>query len=276
MRGTLRLLTLNIHGEPEGRDAETLSALTDFICRERISVAALQEVCQSREAPPLASVPARYCACEPETVLREDLFVHLLAERLALRGENYFWSYLPIKLGYGKYDEGVAILSREPIAETAALTVSRSADYQSWKTRRLLGARTQSTWFYSVHFGWYDDPEEPFSLQWARARRGFLRHGDTPILLMGDFNSPAELRRGGYDLVAESGYHDAWSLADGEGATVRGGIDGWEENRFGLRVDQIWSSRPPLVGTARLVFDGRREPVVSDHFGVFVSMEGEW
>lgn len=276
MRGTLRLLTLNIHGEPEGRDVQTLSALSDFICREQITVAALQEVCQSREAPPLTGTPQRCVACETGISLREDLFVHLLAERLALRGENYFWSYLPIKLGYGKYDEGVAILSREPIAETAALTVSRSDDYQCWKTRRLLGARIQSTWFYSVHFGWYDDPDEPFSEQWARAERGLLRHGDRPILLMGDFNSPAEARRGGYDLVAESGYYDAWSLADGEGATVRGGIDGWEENRFGLRVDQIWSNRGPLGGTARLAFDGRCEPVISDHFGVYASMEGEW
>lgn len=276
MNRALRLLTLNIHGEPRGRDALTLSALTDFFCRERPTVAALQEVCQSREAPPLEIVPDTYRAAERGVILRRDLFLHLLVRRLAERGERYFWSYLPIKLGYGRYDEGVGLLSREPILELSPLTVSRTDDDQNWRTRRLLGARVGNAWFYSVHFGWYDDPEEPFSEQWLRARRGFLRHGDMPLFLMGDFNSPAEVRGGGYDLVSKGAWYDAWRLADGNGATVVGQIDGWEKNGGGLRVDQIWLTHPPLKGTARLAFDGAGEPAVSDHFGVYVQMEGEW
>ena len=275
MTGELRLLTLNIHGEPNGRDERTLSVLTDFFCRETPTVAALQEVCQSADAPPVASPEQGYALAEPGVLLRRDLFVLRLVHRLAERGERYFWSYLPIKLGYGRYDEGVAILSREPIVETSTLTVSRTSDYLNFKTRRLLGARIGTAWYYSVHFGWLRDPEEPFAEQWSRTLSGLKRHKGGPILLMGDFNAPAELRGGGYDLVSESGYGDVWCLASGEGATVEGSIDGWDGNGGGLRIDQIRPSYVPRLGTARRVFDGANEPTVSDHYGVYATLKGE-
>ncbi len=269
-----RLLTLNVHGEPDkARDGETVSALCEFLVRRRPTVVALQEVCQSLSAKP-QHPPIGYRAAEPTVVLREDLLVLRLVRALAEQGVSYEFSYLPIKLGYGKYDEGVALLSSVPISETETLTVSRTSDYRSWKTRRLLGARIGGSWFYSVHFGWYEDPEEPFSEQWARARVGFERHRGEPICLMGDFNSPAEMRGGGYDLVTESGFFDLWSLAEGgDGATVSGGVDGWEKHGGGgLRIDHIRSSLPISSGKARRVFDGTDTPVVSDHFGVYAEL----
>ena len=38
--------------------------------------------------------------------------------------------------------------------------------------------------------------------------------------------------------------------------------------RDGLRLDQIWCSRPQSVALSRVLFDGERGPVVSDHFGL--------
>ncbi len=272
-----RLLTLNVHSRPDAdADSRAISALCELFGRLRPTVVALQEVCQSRSAEPLSESPVGYRAAEQGIVLRRDLFVLRLALALERAGMQYEWSYLPIKLGYGKYDEGVALLSSDPILETETLTVSRREDYLNWKTRRLLGARIGGAWFYSVHFGWYEDPEEPFSEQWARALRGFERHPCEPIYLLGDFNSPAEIRGGGYDLVTESGYFDAWSLAGGrEGATVLGAVDGWEKNGArGLRIDHIRSSCPFSGGWACRVLDGKQGPVISDHFGVYAEIEG--
>ena len=272
-----RLLTLNVHSQPDAAsDGEAVLALCELFGRLRPTVVALQEVCQSRGAELLSESPLGYRAAEPTAVLRRDLFVLRLSRALAELGLWYEWSYLPIKLGYGKYDEGVALLSSEPISETETLTVSRTAEYRSWKTRRLLGAHIGGAWFYSVHFGWYEDPEEPFSEQWARALRGFGRHPCEPIYLLGDFNSPAEAEGGGYDLVTKSGYFDAWSLAGGrEGATVLGAVDGWEKNGArGLRIDHIRSSRPFSGGWACRVLDGKQGPVISDHFGVYAEIEG--
>lgn len=276
MSRSLRLLTLNIHGEPGGRDKKTLSELLRFILRERPDVVALQEVCQTREAPLLTYRPIGYSAAEPGASLREDLFVLHLTRMLCERGERYTWSYLPIKLGYGKYDEGVALLSREPMRDLTALTVSKRDDDLDFRTRRLLGARIGRDFFYSVHFGRFDDPIEPFFDQWQRALLGFRRHGGGRIWLLGDFNAPAEDGGGGYDLVRKSGFFDAWQLPnDGHGATAVGGIDGWgDKGRRGIRIDQIWSSAPLCHGSARRVFDGRDGEVVSDHFGILIEHIG--
>ncbi len=74
--------------------------------------------------------------------------------------------WLPIKIGYGKYDEGLAILSRSPIIDTDNVLISKCNDYSYWKTRRIIGIKNELGWFYSVHMGWWNDEEEPFNEQW--------------------------------------------------------------------------------------------------------------
>ena len=100
---------------------------------------------------------------------------------------------------------------------------------------------------------------------------------------MGDFNSPAEVRGQGYDLVAASRWQDAYILAEekDEGFTVQGVIDGWRELLKedaipdGMRIDHIWVSEAVPVNWCSVVFNGKHEPVVSDHFGILMETKGE-
>ena len=52
------------------------------------------------------------------------------------RGIEYNWVWLGIKRGYDKYDEGIAILSLEPIEMINAINLSETDNYENWKTRK--------------------------------------------------------------------------------------------------------------------------------------------
>ena len=89
---------------------------------------------------------------------------------------------------------------------------------------------------------------------------------------MGDFNNPADKRQEGYDLIVASDLklQDAFLVAkEKEGEfTVEKAIDGWEGNVDQLRIDLAFLSQDFVVDSYRVVLDGKRGPVVSDHFGL--------
>ena len=157
----MKLLTLNTHSLLEENYKRKLSEFITAIARELPDVIALQEVNQKKKAASLSAGRLRgYFPCYAQAVIREGNHALSVAEGLYAQGISYHWTWLPIKNGYGKYDEGVAVMSRAPIEATDAITVSRTEDYSDWKTRKLLGIQVGGTWFYSVHLGWWDDPEE--------------------------------------------------------------------------------------------------------------------
>lgn len=280
----MRLLTINTHSLIEPDYEQKLLWFADLIVQEQPDILALQEVNQPAEAPVLAAGCPGYVCCEGYTgVLREGNHGARLAQILSERGISYHWTWLPAKLGYDRYDEGLALFCRTPIAETRQLLISQTDDYTNWKTRKVLGIRTEGkdpAWFYTVHMGWWDDKEEPFENQWERlcGQLGQFKQPDGPekIWLMGDFNSPSEHRQEGYDLVCGSGWQDTYALAkerDG-GATVEGMIDGWKgcKDKSGMRLDYIFCSQTVPVRRSQVVCDGRYSPQVSDHYGVMVDV----
>lgn len=278
----MKILTLNTHSLIEEHYEEKLTQFVSLILQEQPDIIALQEVNQSALAP-LADPAslAGYVPCaENEIPVREDNHAARAAQLLRQAGLSYSWTWVPAKLGYGKYDEGLALFSRSPIIQTDAFYISHSQDYSNWKTRKVLGIRTQDwpDWFYTVHLGWWSDPEEPFQVQWQKLtyRLGF-RKADGNVWLMGDFNSPAEVRDQGYDCISRSGWADTWMLAEKKdsGITVEGIIDGWREllkdsDSSGMRIDHIWCQTPVPIQKSEVVFNRINGPVVSDHFGVLI------
>jgi len=277
----MKLLTLNTHslmGEDFERRAERFVAA---LLREAPDVIALQEVNQRQNAPLLRETPSGFVEAWEGIPLREDLYALWLVRRLAEGGLFYHWSWIPVKLGYGQYEEGLALLCRRPIGEARSFLLSRDRAFEDWKRREALMVRPRETsvWFCNLHTGWWDDGEEPFAEQWERLLP-HLRRGGT-VFLMGDLNNPAEVRGEGYDRVRADGFYDTYLLAESRrgGGTAGSGIDGWR-GRFPLgmtvRIDQIWCDRPCPVITYRTVFDGVEYERVSDHFGVMVTLkEGE-
>ena len=72
-------------------------------------------------------------------LLKADNHAAAVAKMLEARGVHYYWSWLPAKIGYDKYDEGMAVFSRAPITAAENLLLSQINDYNNWKTRRTLG-----------------------------------------------------------------------------------------------------------------------------------------
>lgn len=275
----MKLMTLNTHSL-QGEDTEkALDALCDEIAKREPDVVALQEVNQSRSAPLYqGALPKGSQFCQDRIFLRQDHYGIRLLKQLRERGILFDWSWLPVKIGYGKYDEGLLTMCRHSLGEVRSVLISENRPYEDWRRRMALMVRPQGReeWFVNLHMSWWGDREEPFSAQWQRLYAALPKNGR--IWLMGDFNNGSHARGEGYDQVAAHGFVDCFCAArhrDGE-ATVEGVIDGWRGLPYqseGLRIDQIWCNRPPEILTYQTLFDGRHAPPVSDHFGVWVETE---
>lgn len=275
----MKILTLNTHSLVEENYPQKLADFVQAVAKEQPEIIALQEVNQTSSEAAVTGDLRGYAPCGDFTV-RGDNHVYNAVKLLEPLGARYYWTWLPMKRGYGKYDEGIAVMSRSPILETRVILVSGIDDYENWKTRKLLGIRTEAApdeWFFSVHYGWWSDPDEAFQSQWKRTVEQTEQY--ETVWLMGDFNSPAEVRGEGYDLVGGSRFYDSYELAqkkDG-GITVGKVIDGWRDklsdNASGMRIDHIRCSKRAVVTSSAVLFNGINYPVVSDHYGVMINYE---
>ena len=279
----MKILTLNTHSIMESNYEEKLTQFVEMITEVSPILFTLQEVNQSLAMPEAGDAPETgYVVCRDcRMAVREDNHAYRVAQLLRQAGLQYQWTWLPIKIGYGIMDEGVAIFSKMDIEDTHQFFISSSQNYCNWKTRKLLGAYTGGRWFYSVHMGWWDDEEEPFAKQWDRVVMQ-LKDKKQTCFVMGDFNSPAHKENEGYDYVVRSGWKDTWQLAERKdsGITVGGVIDGWrdkentvpEQQKPGMRIDYIFCNKDVSVKSSEVVFNGENYPIVSDHYGVLVEI----
>ena len=277
----MKLLTLNTHSLVEGKSAEQVEILCEAILCEGFDVIALQEVNQPIKNPPAEGQLWGHCPIPCQEIrmsVKEGNFSLALAQSLTMAGAPGYWCYLPMKVGYGKYDEGLSLFCRTPIVELRYGYLTERSAYDDWKTRMALGVRCEGrdAWFWSLHTGWWEDAEEPFREQWRRLLSLLPR--DSDVWLMGDFNQPAERCGEGAALMRKDGFYDAYELAErtaGDG-TASGMIDGWRGRGASdglLRLDQIRTNRKQKISSCRTLFDGERYAVISDHFGVAVTVE---
>ena len=94
---------------------------------------------------------------------------------------------------------------------------------------------------------------------------------------MGDFNNNAFVRSEGYDYLINKNLNDLYlkadKLEDECSATVKGKIDGWDENKEKLRLDLILSNELLKVKNARVIFNGVNKEIISDHYGVELEID---
>ena len=181
---------------------------------------ALQEVSQSAGVPPAdqALLKSLFVCPGQEPTVREDNHALRVARGLREAGVSCSWFWQPIKIGYGEYDEGMALFAlNQEIAEADSFYISGCREYGNWKTRKVFGIRGSrcGDWFYTIHMGWWQDEEEPFAQQWLRLQSA-LQHKkqESAVWLMGDFNSPSEFRAQGYDCIRNAGWLDTYCLAE--------------------------------------------------------------
>ena len=272
------MLTLNTHSLIEQNYEEKLVYFVNAIVKYEPDIIALQEVNQTADESSLSDkFLTGYTQCQSAIPLKKDNHAYRVVKLLLEKNINYYWTWLPIKNGYDKYDEGLAILSKKEILETDTVLVSCINDYNNWKTRKILGIYSGDEWFYSVHLGWWDDKSDPFSDQWSRLSKHLT--GKENVWLMGDFNNCAEIRNEGYDLIKNSGWQDTFEIAreKDDGITVGTVIDGWKDKitgTNGMRIDFIWTNSENRIERTNVIFNGKNEPVISDHYGVMITVKG--
>lgn len=284
----MKLMTLNCHSLEEPGYEEKLCLFCTAVCKEQPHIIALQEVNQTRTASvadPSRLALSGYISCMDELTngevsppIRADNHALRAAELLARMGYPCIWTWVSAKTGYDRYDEGLAIFTRFPVLDTYQFYITGIQDYQNWKTRKALGIRvgtpTGPQQFFSLHMGWWNDEEEPFTRQWENLMAKLSGFPPEPVWLMGDFNSQAHIPDEGYTLIGSQGWIDTYMAANSRdsGITVEHTIDGWRNGTdiTGMRIDYIFTNSPIRIQSSHVIFNGVFYPVVSDHFGIMV------
>lgn len=278
----MKLFTLNTHSFAEVADdeeaAEKRHALAVFLLRERPDVMAFQEINQPLEGAPV-QMPSR--ATILEQPVRAGNYLLDLSAELAEDGWPIYWAWAGFKRSWDRLCEGVALASPYPLLDPEVIQLSRATSFTNWRHRKAVGARIQelgTNKFYSVHFGWYDDEEDPFTEQFERV--DLLKNNADTVWLMGDFNVDAAMCEEGYGFICEAGWHDSFELAEEVlgSNTAAADIDGWRERpgeSLARRIDYVFASRPTRVRRHRVCLDGTNEPCVSDHFGLLVETDSQ-
>lgn len=277
----MKIFSLNTHSLVDSNAEQSISTLASFIEVERPDVICLQEVNQPREAPLADTTRRSPLPAKADDVFfvpyREGNFLLLLSDMLSSKGINYNTCWLPIKIGYGRYDEGLALLSFYPLSNIRGHLISKTNRYENFRRRMCLiaGIDALGITVCNTHTSRFDDDDEPFIYQWEQIKS--FCHGDRHIIA-GDFNCPADQKRGGYEKILDDGYFDLYRLARSRigYATVKGEIDGWRDGKRydGMRIDFMFSNRPfPNHRIEfRTVLTGECLPTVSDHFGIYAKI----
>lgn len=261
----MKLLTLNCHSWQEENQLEKIKHLAKTIQEHDYDVIALQEVSQSIDAEHAS-----------HNMKRDNYGLVLLDELAELGVTDYsiVWDFAHI--GYDVYEEGLAILTKHPIVKQDSFFISSSMDTTYWKTRKIVSVTVtyegKNVTCYSCHLGWWNDEEEPFSIQ-AEQLMNYVKEEELSFLL-GDFNNNAHIRNEGYDYLRSKGLYDTYELAEKKdiGTTVKGKIAGWDENKEELRIDLVLSNQPVRVVTSQVIFNGVNKNIISDHFGLEVKI----
>lgn len=268
------LMTLNAHSLIDGNADAQLERLSAFVCTRSVDVLALQEVNQTQGAARASDERLRAAGCVPlegKAPLREDNFALCLCERLRAAGEAWHFVFSAAHNSYGRFEEGVALLTRLPAKKAFAADLSGDPAMDNWKSRVACGLVLGDALYVSVHTGFWNDDKAPFTRQWNALETALPT--EMPVFVMGDLNQPAHVRGEGFDLLMAGGWHDAYTHAKlrDDGVTVGGSIDGWrgvkDEPR---RLDYILCSRPFSPARCEVVLRGK--DAISDHCGVCVQL----
>ena len=264
----MKFLTLNTHSWMEENPEEKFEILLADIAEKGYDLICLQEVNQEMISE-VADTNALYHPVPSAEPIHRDHYVRLLVEKLAEKGLDYHWTWAYNHIGYDRYHEGVAILSKTPI-QASEILVSDVDDAADYHTRRVALAETtvegREIAVASVHLSWWD---KGFQREWAKFEAR-LKELKKPLILAGDFNNPAGQE--GYQTILASDLHlqDSFEVADQVSGsyTVGPGIDGWKGNEEPLRIDYVFTTKDWTVERLEVIFDGQNQPLVSDHYGL--------
>ncbi len=189
------------------------------------------------------------------------------------------WSHL----GFDKYREGVAILSKYPLNNQDGRYVSGSHDAYSIHSRKVVMAQIEVPYMgsvnvFSAHLSWWEDGfAEQFQrlCEWAQAKQSAKINA---TLLCGDFNIAAGSI--GYRLIVDTHqYDDQYLAANAQGVfdkIFRVNDPYWNDYLSDdYRIDYIFLNKTSSlqVTSAKVLFTDQDYGRVSDHCGFFMTFE---
>lgn len=259
----MKLLTVNVHAWLEEEQEAKIDLLAQTIAEKQYDVIALQEVNQLMQTELVTKE------------LRVDNYGLQLLERLRKLGqEQYSYHWSRSHIGFDKYEEGIAILSKLPIYGVDAFYCSQQTRFDSILSRKIIGItvsyKGQLVDLYSCHINL---PGNKAENQLDNVRTIVERTANQHLkVLMGDFNTDAISDREAYEAIKSLGLYDSYDLANEKdgGITAQKAIDGWAGHSKEKRLDYIFFNQKVPVLSSRVIFNGQNRAVISDHFGVEV------
>ncbi|MGY3766210.1 endonuclease/exonuclease/phosphatase family protein [Vagococcus vulneris] len=248
-----------------------------FIHEQSIDVIGLQEINQHMNAAD-SHLDSYFMPIEHELIaVKDDNFAKLLAEELQKLGSCYYWSWAYSHIGYDTYHEGIAILAKRPF-QADSFFASTVKDPRNHRTRKQIVATfNQDLQIMSGHYSWWTGNEiDGFQAEWQKTLAYLGEFKGTQVLL-GDFNAPSQLDNESYSLVTKS-FVDCYNLAEKKigSDTVNKKIDGWDDVSESMRIDFAFVRPKVDIAEYQVVFNGKNQPVVSDHFGVMVDISNKF
>lgn len=279
----MRMMTLNCHSLLNYDSEKQIQEIVDQIVREEIDVLSLQEANQSQLASAIAEEQLESLGykepAEGSAIIKKDNFAYRLSRALKKVKLDFKWSW---NLVYGEsngLEWGVALFSRLGLTNVHSTLIS-SSDFTGNLTKScvLLAqlADEMKTVVTAVYFN--DEDSSEFRHEWINlmetiARLGLSNH---PAYLLGNFNVDAEVDTGSYMLMCQE-FEDTYcsAISKGDGMTVRGKLDGWDDSGISERLDYILTNAQNEVSYSRVCFDGNIGPRISNHAGVLIEVSDD-
>ena len=251
----VKLLSLNLHCLEEENIEQNQHIIVKEIILKNIDVIFLQEVAQYHDN-----------AIE-EGKIKIGNYGYVLQTMLKEQGFNYYYHFEPIKHSFGKYDEGVAILSKHLITDIKSDYISHTVDYYDWRSRKYIKGSimlNDSVFdLYSVHLGW-NDQDESYLSQLNR----LIESIENPnTIIGGDFN--VKCGDNLYNQTLQLGLIDLYGLNEAKK------FDPTHEDNLDVhinssRIDYIFSTKSYIILRQDILFKNHK---VSDHYGIYVEID---
>ncbi|HIG66119.1 MAG TPA: endonuclease [Methyloprofundus sp.] len=264
-REQLKVLILNLHCYQEENQDAKLTTIANTINELDIDIVCLQEVAEDWNDGQgnWQSNSARII----NERLTEPFHIH------------HDWSHL----GFDKYREGVALLSRYPLSHQDSGYVSDSHDSYDINSRKVVTARVYVPYIgfinvFSAHLSWL---EGGFQEQFQRLRlwaSSTNSHEIKATLLCGDFNITAG-SNGYKQVVASKEYEDQYLAVNKQGVfdkIFKVNDAHWQDLLADdYRIDYIFMNKNSQIRatSARVIFTDQDVGRVSDHCGYLMTFE---
>lgn len=209
----------------------------------------------------------------------------IIRNRLRERGRYYHLYKDFSHIGFDRYHEGSAILSKYPFVKRKASYVSTGKDIHSIHSRKVVMAQVNVPYIglvnvFSVHLSWWEDGfREQFEnlCRWADEE-----DSDEVVatLLCGDFNIKAGSQ--GYMLIVDGReYEDQFLRITSPDVFAKIFREAWPNREEYLaadnRIDYIYANKSGMLKPvkSRTLFSGQEYRRVSDHMGYLAEFEPE-